>query len=130
MSHDQSIECRRRASPFSLRLSDEERSQLERDASGQSLSSYIKDKLFSGSELRPKRRHASSYADRQAIAQLLATLGQSRISQNLNQIAKLAHLGALPVDEELTSDLNEACSQIASIRQTLMSALNMKERHS
>lgn len=128
MSHDQSIECRRRAAPFSLRLNVEERAQLERDASGQSLSSYIKDKLFSGSELRPRKRGVMTAADRQAIAQLLAMLGQSRISQNLNQIAKLAHLGALPVDEELTADLQEACSQISSIRQTLMSALNMKER--
>jgi len=64
--------------------------------------------------------------DRRALASALAALGASRLGSNLNQIAKAAHQGALPVTEELEADLRTACAQVAELRVQLLLALGMK----
>lgn len=89
---------KKRTPPFSLRLTFEQRARLEQEAAGSSLSAYIHERLF-GAEAPParRRRGKSPVRDQQAIAELLAKLGQSRLSSNLNQLARLANLGALPV---------------------------------
>lgn len=76
---------KKRDAPFSIRLSDAERSELLKKANGMPLGAYIKSRLFSGAEYRSRARHV----DRESLGKILGALGQSRISQNLNQIATL-----------------------------------------
>jgi len=68
-------------SPVTLRLTEDERTQLEKDAGGSSLSAYIRQCVFG--------RHASKRVvpevDRFLVAQILAKLGETRIANNLNQ---------------------------------------------
>ena len=110
-------------SPFSLRLTPEERAALERAAAGMPLGVFIRAKLLSG-DLTPRRtRGQTPVKDHAALARVLGALGQSRLSSNLNQLAKAAHLGALPVTPELERELGEACAQIRSLRDELMRAL-------
>lgn len=71
-------------SPFSLRLSFEERAQLERDAAGLSLSAYVRERIFDGSKTTPRRRGKFPVKDQKALASVLAMLGQSRLANNLN----------------------------------------------
>ncbi len=54
------------------------------------------------------------------LAKLLGTLGKSRISQNINQLAKAANSGSLPVNQEVIEELNDACKAINCLRNTLM----------
>lgn len=109
--------------PFSIRLSFEERAKLEAAAAGQPLGAFIRETLF-GSELQPRRRRGKDpVADHQALAQVLAALGASRLSSNLNQLAHSANIGALPVLPETEEALQAACEDIRQMRQMLMHAL-------
>lgn len=54
--------------------------------------------------------------DQQAIAQILGLLGQSRIANNLNQLAYHANVGALIMEEETTARISEAHAHIVFLR--------------
>ena len=85
--------------PFSLRLSFRERALLDEMAGNRPLGAYIRARLF-GDQTSPRKLHQRrASVDHQALAQALAILGQSRIASNLNQLAKAANIGALPVDD-------------------------------
>jgi hypothetical protein len=107
--------------PFSLRLSFEERARLTEQASGTPLGVYIRERLLA----EPPRRSRLTPADRQAILQLLGTLGQSRIANNLNQLARQANLGTLPVTPDTEAELSAAAADIAAMRQMLVKALGL-----
>ena len=64
--------------------------------------------------------------DREAIAQILGALGQSRIANNLNQIAYQANCGSLLMDEETDKEIKLACAHIAWMRVKLIGALGLK----
>jgi len=57
------------------------------------------------------------------LACALSALGQSRLSNNLNQLARLAHIGALPLSPEVEAELMSAFADIRTIRDMLMKAL-------
>lgn len=114
-----------RPAPFSLRLTAEERERLMRAAGEMPLGAYVKACIFEAKSRRRTRRTTRPLEDQKAMAQALALLGQSRIASNLNQIAKAAHLGALPLTPELEQDLDEACRRIMEIRRLLVEALGL-----
>jgi hypothetical protein len=66
--------------------------------------------------------------DHKLLAELLGKLGASRLANNLNQLARLAHLGTLPMTPELSDELRQACAEIAIMKAVLMDALRIKER--
>ncbi|MEM9494994.1 MAG: hypothetical protein AAGA09_03240 [Pseudomonadota bacterium] len=119
------------AAPFSIRFTDEERARLRRDAGALSLAAYIRLKLFcdgkpDGSKRNATRKRNAPSVELTMISQLLGALGQSRLSSNLNQIAKAANVGALPVSPELESELQAACADVRAMRETLIVALGLK----
>ena len=107
--------------PFSLRLSFAERARLEREADGMPLGAFIRERLLAASP----RRSRLTPADREALLKLLGTLGQSRIANNLNQLAKQANLGTLPVTPDTEAELSAAAADIAAMRQMLVHALGL-----
>lgn len=115
---------RRHGAPFSLRLTPEERQALDALADGQPLGAYIKDALLAR-EVRPRTRGAKPVKDRAALAKLLGLLGQSRLSQNVNQLAKAANTGSLPLNDEVHRALLESCGAIHSMRDLLLTALGL-----
>lgn len=79
--------------PFSLRLSFEERARLEDDAAGISLGAYIRERLL-GEDAEPRKtRGKFPVKDHEALGRVLAALGSSRLSSNLNQLAKAVNTG-------------------------------------
>ncbi|MCG8695282.1 MAG: MobC family plasmid mobilization relaxosome protein [Minwuiales bacterium] len=119
--------------PFSIRFTDEERARLERDAGALSLAAYMRLKLFAGDEppptkRKPTRKQYVPSAELAVLGQMLGGLGQSRLASNLNQIAKAANIGALPVSPELEAELLEACAAIQDMRRSLIQALGVKAR--
>ncbi|WP_369157019.1 plasmid mobilization relaxosome protein MobC [Candidatus Thiodiazotropha sp. LNASS1] len=112
-------------SPFSLRLTFEERAALEQEAGHLPLGVYIRSKLFGGSEAprKVRTRPRKPIKDDRAMASLLGGLGQSRIANNLNQLAKAVNTGSLPVTPDTEKAINEACSAVQDMRRRLMRAL-------
>lgn len=117
---------RKRPAPFSLRLTAEERERLLAEAGGAPLGAYIKAKLLGVPLPARYRRSGLSVEDRQSLGRVLALLGQSRLSANLNQLAHAAHLGALLVDEQSTEALNAALADVRAMRALLLTALGLK----
>jgi hypothetical protein len=111
--------------PFSLRLSFDERAQLEADAAGMSLGAYIRWKLFDSESPPPRHRGKAPVKDQKALAAVMAQLGQSRLANNLNQLARQANQGTLPVTPDTEAALLEAAADIAAMRQALLQALGL-----
>lgn len=111
--------------PFSLRLTCEERAQLERDAAGMSLGAYIRSRIFD--DTLPKRRTRSKYPvkDHEELAKVLGELGRSRLANNLNLLAKAANSGSLEISPDTEKALQRACADIRWMRPVLMSALGL-----
>ena len=61
--------------------------------------------------------------DKAALAKVLAALGASRLSQNLNQLARAVNIGAFPVTPETDAELREACRAVVDMRDELLRAL-------
>ncbi|WP_108483615.1 hypothetical protein [Oceaniglobus ichthyenteri] len=112
-----------REAPFSLRLSFEEKALLRAAANGVPLGAYIKAKLFDEPLEKVRRRNTNPVKDHEALGRVLGALGKSRLSQNLNQIARAANMGSLPVSPELEDELRQACADVETLRKELLRAL-------
>ena len=99
-----------RPAPLMVRLSDRQRSQLERMAAGKPLPTYAKSILF-------------AEQDRVSTARLLAWLGQTQVAAHLAIIANAAESGSLDMNEPVTKAVVKACSDIEFMRDALMQAL-------
>ena len=111
--------------PVSVRLSKEERERLDAEAGSLSVSSYIRHRLFEAPT--PRRAYRRPVQDEQALGQLLAELGRSRLSANLNQLAKAAHSGGLPVTPEVHQAILDASRDIRAMSDLLVQGLGLAE---
>ena len=104
--------------PFSVRLSPEERAELDSraDRAGLSVGGYFRAAVF---DKPPPRQSRRPTADQQLLAQILASFG--KIGSNINQLTHQAHLGSWP-DSRL---LKQACDDIRMIRDMLIRALGL-----
>jgi septal ring-binding cell division protein DamX len=100
--------------------------RLEREAAGIPLGSYIRAKALNEPPPVNLRRSGLSIKDRHSLAKVLALLGQSRLANNLNQLAHLAHVGALPVNPETEAEIREASAAVRAMRADLLMALGLK----
>lgn len=113
------------AAPFSLRLTVEERALLDELAGGWPLGAYIRQRLL-GEKADKRRTVRKPKIDEQKLALVLAELGKSRLSSNLNQLAKAANMGTLDVSQEVEGQLQEACRAVLAMRDALITALGLK----
>jgi len=113
------------APPFSLRLTFEERQRLDQESGNVPLGAYIREQLFDTPSPR-KRVFRQPVKNEKTLAKLLTELGQSRLSSNLNQLAKASNSGSLPITSETEQALNQACEDVEMMRQYLIQALGLK----
>lgn len=116
----------KREAPFSLRLTFDERAKLEKQAGNMPLSAYIKSLLFADDAPTYRQRRRAAEVDEKLLAEVLACLGASRLSNNLNQLAKAANTGSLYFDDDTKADIKRACDDVRAMRLLLMQALGMK----
>ena len=109
--------------PFSLRLTGDERARLDAERAGRPLGAYIRERLFGDDAAPRKKRRNSPVQDGEALGRVLGALGQSRLSSNLNQLAKAVNTGSLPVTPETEADLKDACRAVSALRADLLRAL-------
>lgn len=113
--------------PFCLRFTEDERTRLEAAAGGIPLGTFIRG-LVLGAEVKPRRSRAlHNVKDGEALGRVLGALGQSRIANNLNQLAKAVHVGALEVTPQTEAEIVSACGSVALMRADLMRALGLIE---
>jgi hypothetical protein len=117
------VQSSKRPPPFSIRLTGEERARLQAEAGTARLGTYIKEKALNA----PPTKRAAAVGDRKALAQALALLGQSRIASNLNQLAHLGNIGALPLTPEIEEELREAFQHVGEIRALLLKATGIRK---
>jgi len=123
VSHSKTKEDARHHIGF--RVTASEKQELLRLAGRKPLSRFIRDTLLQGVQ-RTRKAYRKPKRDDVLLCKVLAALGNSRLSSNLNQIAKAANRGALPVTEELSLDLQSACLDIRAMRMALMMALGFQ----
>jgi hypothetical protein len=112
---------------FSIRLSEAERRLLGELAGKLPIGAYVRQRIFAPYETHTRLILARNPSvDEAALSKVLASLGQSRLSSNLNQLAKAVHLGVLPVTPETEAEIAEACRAVLSLRHDLMSALGLR----
>ncbi|SFG50708.1 hypothetical protein SAMN05518801_1376 [Novosphingobium sp. CF614] len=111
--------------PISVRVTHQERAELEREAGEKTLSAYVRSVLFD----TPGRRRKHSKPpdiDRVALARVLALLGHLGIAPDLKVIAESARRGTLECSPELLIELEQACRNIMLMRADLIRALGIK----
>lgn len=117
--------------PFSIRLSEEERAILEREAGSLSLAAHARRKLIGDATTsrrgkRPARRRHTPQVDQVALGRALALLGRAELLRRLDELATAAIMGALPLGPELIEELHATCAHIRAMREALMEALNVE----
>lgn len=117
----------RRPAPLSVRFSEEEKARLRQLAGDMPVGTYIRNRALDGQAIARRKRKAP-LQDSNALGQVLALLGRSRMANNLNQLAKAANLGTLPVDEETHADIRTACVHVRELRDLLLLALGRSLR--
>lgn len=114
-----------RTSLLGIRLTPDERAQVECDRGDMSLSDYGRHRLLGADSPPPRHRNKSPVRDHKLIAKILGELGKARYASNLNQIARAHNSGSLPLDPETSGILREACSAIVQMRDMLLRALGI-----
>ena len=118
--------ARKRSPRITLRLTEDELARLKRAAEGVSISAYIRKQLFGDQVSLRKTRSRVPVKNQKALAQVLGKLGETRIANNLNQIAYEANCGSLLMDQQTEEELKIACAHIAWMRVKLIEALGLK----
>ena len=119
---------RRRNAPLSIRLTPAERADLEARAGDVPVSTYAKGLLFAVTAKPARLSPRNPSLDHQIIGQLLGALGRAEIAPHLRELAEAARSGSLPLDEITTTQLHEACHDVALMRSELMRALGVGDR--
>lgn len=112
------------SAPFSIRLTPAERQRLAAAAGSQPLGAYVRSRIL-GKDIEPRRVRRQPVKDGEALARVLGELGRSRLSNNLNQLAKAVNIGVLPVTPETEAEIREACDEVRRMRVELMRALGL-----
>lgn len=107
---------------FSLRITPVQRRRLRSDAGSMTVGQYVRHCLFENPTPQ-KRVFRRPVQDEKALTQLLGALGKGRLSNNLNQLAKAAHSGSLPLSPETEKALQAACTEVLEIRALVVKAL-------
>ena len=108
-----------------FRLSQSDHERLLQAAGDLTLSAYLRSTLLE-SEIKKIRVNKRPLKDQEQLSLALGKLMQSRLSPNINQIAKAVNCGMVIMPDEAIDTLNSAQSELTEIRNLLLSALGKK----
>lgn len=110
---------------FPIRFSEAERVELERRSGNMALGTFIKAELFADTVKR-RRGSRSPTKDNVSLAQVLAMIGQSKVGDQLEILSSAVENGSLLVNDEVVSDIQNACAEVHAMRSMLMKALGFQ----
>ena len=111
---------------FGIRLTDDERRELDRRAGEMAVGSYVRSLLFADGVKRRTRGARAPVKDHKALAEVLACLGASRLPETLERLASAAETGLLEWDDDAPRAINQACEDIAVMRLLLLKGLGFR----
>lgn len=111
---------------LTIRMALEVYERLAEMAAGLPIGPFILNRALSSDVPLPRLRRHNPIKDHAAYAQLLAKLGDSRLASNLNQLAKQANSGTLPVTPETDAALQYAAREVSDMRRLLVQALGLE----
>jgi len=114
-----------RPSPMTFRATDEQKQEIRDKAGRMPVGAYIRFMLL---DMPETRRPLPDFENKELLERLLHRLGETRISSNLNQLAKAGNSGTLPLDAETTALLQEACHAVLEMREELSVALGRRAK--
>jgi hypothetical protein len=91
------------------------------------LSTYMRQELLGG-HLDKGRRQRQPKVNQKELSALLGALGQSRLSNNLNQLSRAANIGVLDVSPEVEEQLKDAYLAVMAMREALFTALGLRSK--
>lgn len=113
---------------ISLRVTDEEKAKLERDAAGMSRSAYIRERLL-GNDAKPRKtRGKHPIKDYEALARVLGLLSRTNLASDLSELDWAIEQGVVTIDAPTALATKMACVDIAAIRAELIVALGLKAK--
>ncbi|MFN7113326.1 MAG: plasmid mobilization protein [Alphaproteobacteria bacterium] len=110
--------------PYSFRMTADEYQRLCEAAGSRTISDYIRRQLL-GNNITPRQQRRRPVEDAEILSALLSGLGKSRLSSNLNQLARAVNSGSLPVSPETEKAILEACADIKAMSNNLTKALGV-----
>ena len=128
---ERSLPCLKKAKPnrlppLSLRLSKQERAELNKLANGQPLGSYIKKQIF-GNSKHNKPQQKPIIHDQKSVARVLRGLAESDTIKTIDALAIKHNAENLTLSSEAEYALRQACSDISYMRRSLVLALGLKD---
>ncbi len=116
--------------PVSIRVTAQEKHELQQMAGAKPISGYIRERLFGDAVVvRPKqylKKQRQPRFDHVEIARLLGMFGQSQLATSMLALSLAVQAGELQVTSDVTSQIECACNDIKDIRSSLVMALGMK----
>jgi len=113
----------KRPSPMTFRATDEQKQEIRDKAGRMPVGAYIRFKVL---DMPDTHRPVPDFADKELLERLLHRLGKSRLSSNLNQIARACNKGTLPLPPESKERLMKTCDAVEEMRCVLLEALGRK----
>lgn len=116
-------------SPYSFRLTPQQRAFIKEQSQAAKMteSDWIRYILFSNAKLiEAKQKTVARRVSNRDLSQIIYLLGQSRIPNNLNQIAKAINMGTIIVSPDTERHIDESYRMVLWIRQTLIQQLGLK----
>lgn len=122
------MQTRQFDSTLTLRLAISERIRLDREAASLNISTaaYVRYLIASEEVQRKLSAHLELRQQRAEYAQILRLLGESRIANNLNQIAYAFNTGTLVFSPDVEAQIKEAYEAILYIRSLLIQSQGLK----
>lgn len=116
---DGEVKAIKKTAPFSVRLTLDERTYLEKQAGTQHLGAFIREQLLD-KKAKKRRVLRKPKIDDKNLAMVLSLLGDQRIASNLNQLARHANMGTLDFENETLEQIQEACTAMIAMRNYLL----------
>jgi len=117
-------QTKKRPPPLSVRLSPEQRAQLERDAVGMSLNAYVLSCLFCA---RPKRKRSHQPSKRDmAISRALRRLSHAGLAAYLTSQIVAQEEGRLRLSKREEVELRHAHGELGAVRRDLIVGLGLQ----
>lgn len=114
------------STPFSIRLTPEERKRLSEDAAGEPLGTYVKTVLFAPTTKAAARRAMIDH-HKIKIGQVLAMVGSSGIGDALTTMALAIQSGTFEDEAEIKAALERCEKELSEIRAALLKALGIRK---
>ncbi len=116
--------------PYSIRLSQAQRDFIRQQAQRHGLkeSQWVRKRLFQEEGLiLPQHTLRVPLSHKKELAQILYLLGQSRMANNLNQIAKAVNMGTLVISPDAYHQIDESYHSIRWMRGALITGLGLRD---